>query len=157
MRKPRRCAFEERIHRRHVRCREGERGGHAVAQQFVEEYIGHFVRMRGIGKLRFRREGVVLQPGQEPGRWRADDVRLREVDVHVDEARRKDAPRPMRHIGIGMARRHGGMAAGIEHALAAGAVGGDDQQAVFIENRLAGVVESQEGGAVGFFHRCCGG
>ena len=41
--------------------------------------------------------------------------------------------------------------------LAAGVVGGDDQQAVFIENGQAGVVESQEGGAVGFFHRGCGG
>ena len=47
--------------------------------------------------------------------------------------------------------------AGIEYALAAGIVGADDQQAVFIENRQAGVVESQERGAVGFFHRCCGG
>jgi hypothetical protein len=49
------------------------------------------------------------------------------------------------------------MAAGVEHALAAGAVGGDDQQAVFIENGQSRIVESQEGGAVGFFHRCCGG
>jgi hypothetical protein len=49
------------------------------------------------------------------------------------------------------------MAAGIEHALATGAVGGHDQQAVFIENGLAGGIESQEGGAVGFFHRGCGG
>jgi hypothetical protein len=56
-----------------------------------------------------------------------------------------------------MARRHGGVAAGIDDALAAGAVGGDDQQAVFIEKGQAGVVESQEGGAVGFFHRGCGG
>ncbi|BEP60632.1 hypothetical protein GmRootV213_11860 [Variovorax sp. V213] len=63
----------------------------------------------------------------------------------------------MRDIGLGVARRHGGMAAGIEHALAAGTVGGYDQEAVCIENRQAGIVESQEGGAVGFFHRCCGG
>ena len=60
-------------------------------------------------------------------------------------------------VGVRVARRDGGMAARIEHALAAGAVGGDDQQAVFIENRLAVGVESQEGGAVGFFHRGCGG
>jgi hypothetical protein len=66
-------------------------------------------------------------------------------------------PGQVGHGSIGMARRHGGMAAGVEHALAAGAVGGNDQQAVFIENGQAGVVESQEGGAVGFFHRGCGG
>ncbi|MCY1374937.1 hypothetical protein D9M69_623120 [compost metagenome] len=98
--------------------------------------------MRGVGELAFGREGVVLEPGQQAGGGRADDVGLRVMHVHVHEARRQDAARQVGGVGAGMALRHIGMAAGVEHALAAGAVGGDDQQAVLVEDRQAGGVES---------------
>ena len=104
--------------------------------------------MRRIGKAALGREGVVLEPGQQAFRGRADDVGLREVDVHVDEARRQDAARPVRDGHARMARRDGGEGAGILHALAAVGIGADDQQAVFVEDRLAGGVESQKGGTV---------
>ena len=69
--------------------------------------------------------------------------------MHVDEARRQDAARPVRDGHAGMSRGDRGQGAGVLHPLPAGGVGADDQQAVFVEDRLAGVVESQKGGTVG--------
>lgn len=43
------------------------------------------------------------------------------------------------------------MAACVEHPLATGAVRANHQQTVFIEQGSTAFVESQEGGAVGFF------
>ena len=134
-----------------MRGREGQRGGHAVAQQLVEEHLGHLARMRRRRRSGLVREGVVLQPGQQAFGWRADDVGLREMDVHVDEARRDDAARASaRRRHPGWRARHRAEGAGVQHALAAGGVGPDHQQAVFVVERLAVGVESQKGGAVGF-------
>jgi hypothetical protein len=144
---------EEGLHRGDVRGREGQRRGHAVAQQLVEEDLGHRRRVGGLGEAALGGKGVVLQPWQQAVGRRADDVGLWEVDVHVHEARRQDAARPVRDGRIGMPRRHGDVGARVDHALAAVGIGCDDQQAVFVELGTTGVVESQEGGAVGSFHR----
>ena len=49
-----------------MRSAEGQRARHAVPQQLVQEKHREFVAMRLIGTARLVREGVVLQPGQEP-------------------------------------------------------------------------------------------
>ena len=47
--------------------------------------------VRRVGKLRFVRKRVVLQPGQQALGRRADHIQLWIVDVGVDKARRDDA------------------------------------------------------------------
>ena len=145
--------LEKSLHRSGMRCREGQCGRDAVAHQFVEKDFSHLGCMRSIGKLAFLGKGVVFKPGQQPIGRRADDVGLRKMDVHVDEPGRQDPAWPVRDSDSGMARCNAGVAARVEHPLAALRVGADHQQAVFIEQRSPGVVESKERGTVGFFHR----
>ena len=51
----------------------------------------------------------------------------------------------------GMAGRHIGVAACIQHHLPPRSIGPHDEQAVRIKNGMARRVKSQEGGTVGFF------
>jgi hypothetical protein len=123
MRSPRRWADRRRPDRGDVRGREGQRRGHAVAQQLVEEDLGHRRRVGGLGEAALGGKGVVLQPWQQAVGRRADDVGLWEVDVHVHEARRQDAARP------GASRPHRDasaprdVGARVDHALAAVGIG----------------------------------
>ena len=59
--------------------------------QLIEEDFRHPERVLAVREARFVRKGVVLQPGQQALGGRADHIRLREVHVQVDEARRHDA------------------------------------------------------------------
>ena len=138
------------IDRGWMRGTECQRRGHPVPQQLVEKEDGRFGGMCRVDKARLVRKSVVLQPGQQALRWRADHVGLRKVDVQVDEARREDAPRQMldRHARI-VGRQRGIGAHGPHHLLALG-IGPDHQQSVLFIKSGTVVGKTQDGGAEGF-------
>lgn len=61
------------------------RGG-AVAQQLVIKMRGDALGMGALDEAAFFREGIGVQPFQQIGGIGADDLHLREMQVHVDEA-----------------------------------------------------------------------
>ena len=144
--------LHQRVHRRHVRGGEGERRGHAVARQLVQEKACHLGGMLRFMEARLVREGVVLQPGQQPVGGRADHVGLRVVDVQIDEARRDDAAGPVGDglVGVGVPQRRPG--AGGDHALHALRVGGGGQQTIFFIQGRAIVGKTQKRAAVQVLH-----
>ena len=64
----------------------GKRGGGAVARQLVEEELGVARGVRGIGEFLLFDEGVFLQPFEELRAIGRDHLRLRVVDMGVDES-----------------------------------------------------------------------
>ena len=112
-----------------------------------------FLRMRVVGKARFVRKRVALQPGQQPGSRRADHVGLRKVDVQVDEARRDDAAGQVLDRHARIVGREAVVVAHRAHDLPALRVGTDQQQAVLFINGRAVVGKSQDRSAEGFHSR----
>ena len=86
--------LEDRIDRCRVHRREDHRGRRAVAQKLVEEERRDLARVRRIREAAFRRERVEVEPFEKLLAVRRDDVRLRVMDVRVDEAR-QDQPAPV--------------------------------------------------------------
>ena len=64
----------------------GKRRGGAVARQLVEEKFGVARGVRGIGEFLLFDEGVFLQPFEELRAIGGDHLRLRVVDMGVDES-----------------------------------------------------------------------
>ena len=58
----------------------------SVAQQFIEEEASHFTGMRRVAKALLGRKCVALQPLEQLLAVGSDDVRLRIMDVGIDEA-----------------------------------------------------------------------
>ena len=69
-----------RMHRR-----EHQRRGSSVAQQLVEEHLRNLRGMGGVRETRLDRKGVALQPLQQLFAVGRDHIRLRIVDMAVDE------------------------------------------------------------------------
>ena len=67
-----------------MRAAIGNRGGGAVARQFVEEEFGIAGRMRGIAEFLLLDEGVFLQPFEQLRPIGGDHLGLRIMDVRVD-------------------------------------------------------------------------
>ena len=135
-----------------MRGGKGERGGDAVALQLVEEKIGHAARIHGVGKARFVREGVLLQPGQQAVGRRSDHVKLRVVHMQVNEAGRDQLAAQVLQRQVGELADQGAVVTECQHPLNALGVGAGDQQTVALMARLVLLVKPQQGGAVGIFH-----
>ncbi|MNI33083.1 hypothetical protein D3C73_870110 [compost metagenome] len=145
--------FEERVHRLRVHAAEHQRGGGAVAQQFLDENVRDLVGVGLVGELAFAREGVGVEPVQQLLAVGADHAGLRQVDVGVDEA---GGDQRILIVGDLDIRRQGrqqfaGVAQGADLAVI------HNQQAVF--EILVGGFDAndgwvgdavQDGGAVGF-------
>ena len=106
-----------------------ERAGGAAAQQFIEEELGDVGGVFRVLEAALGRERVLLEPRQQPRRRRRDHVRLRIVDVRVDEARRDDLVAQVFDRRAGRQRRrdlsvvaHGDDAAVLERDDAVGVV-----------------------------------
>jgi len=65
--------------------REHQRRGSSVAQQLVEEHLRNLRGMGGVRETRLDRKGVALQPLQQLFAVGRDHIRLRIVDMAVDE------------------------------------------------------------------------
>ena len=78
---------EDRIDRGAVHAAHDERRRGAVAQELGDEEFGYFARVLRIGKGALGREGMALQPFEQPLAVGADDVGLHEMGVRIDEAR----------------------------------------------------------------------
>ena len=128
-----------------MRAGKRQRRRHAVAQQLGDEKFGGNRVVVRRGKAGFLRKGVSLQPRQQPLGGRANHVHLRVVDVHIDKARRDDAPRKMRHRHPGKARRQLLVRPDGQNRLPALGVGAGDQQAVGFKN---GLRRGRTGGAL---------
>ena len=79
---------------------------------------------------------------------RADDVGLREVDVHIHETRRDDAARQVRDPLAGELAVQCLPGTSGPHALAALGIGGHGEQAVFVIQGRALIVKAQQRRAV---------
>ncbi|SQA86824.1 Uncharacterised protein [Burkholderia gladioli] len=144
------AGLEEGIGRLLVHRAVDQRRGGAAGQQLVDEEARHLARMLRILEAPLGREGVGLQPGQQPRRRRRDHVSLRIVDVRVDEAGHDQLVAQRGEVGVGREapgqRRVG---AGGHHPAVL-----DDQQAVVLEHGGVGVAgrvcaKGQQPGAEG--------
>jgi hypothetical protein len=136
-----------------VHAAEDQRGGGAVAQQFLDENVRDFIGVVLVGELAFAREGVGVEPVQQLLAVGADHAGLRQVDVGVDEAGGDQRILIMGDLDIGRQGRQqfAGVAEGADLAVI------DHQQAVFeilvrgFDTHFGGVGDAvQDGGAVGF-------
>ena len=112
-----------------------ERRRRAVAQQLVEEELGHLARVTLVREGALRGEGVVLQPLEQAAPVRGDDVGLDEVDVGVDEARQDQLARVVEHGQV--ARRVAQQRARVAELANIAAI--DDQEAVLVVLVRAGI------------------
>ncbi|MDT4861111.1 hypothetical protein FQZ97_957020 [compost metagenome] len=142
--------FKRRVHRSRMRGGKGQRGGHAMATQFIEEEAGHLPRMIGVLEPRLVRKGVVLQPGQQTRCRRTDHIRLRIVDVHVHKTRRNDLAAQVFHGHTGEAVDQRGVVTHGTHDRLTLGVRPHDQQAIGLEHGRLVVGKTQEGRSVGF-------
>ncbi len=78
--------LEQRFHRLPVHAAEDQRGGGAVAQQFLQEDLGDLVGMGLVTELALGGEGIGVQPVQQLFAVGGDHPGLREMDVGIDEA-----------------------------------------------------------------------
>ncbi len=78
--------LEQRFHRLPVHAAEDQRGGGAVAQQFLQEDLGDLVGMGLVAELALGGEGIGVQPVQQLFAVGGDHPGLREMDVGIDEA-----------------------------------------------------------------------
>ncbi len=132
---------------------EHQRGGGAVAQQFLDENVGDFVGVGFVAELAFAREGVGVEPVQQLFAVGTDHAGLRQVDVGVDEARGDQRVLIVRDFDV---RRQGRQQfAGVAEGADLAAI--DHQQAVLeifvggFDPDFGGVGDAvQDGGAVGF-------
>lgn len=145
--------FEQGVDRFRVHATEYQRGGGAVAQQFLEEDFRHLVGVRFVGELLFAGEGVGVQPVQQLLAVRADHAGLREMDVGVDKTRGDQRVLVVLHRDACVQGRQqfAGVANGADAAIV------DHQQAVFeilmgsLQAHLGRVGDAvQDGGTVGF-------
>ena len=70
-------------------------------QELVEERAGDARGMGRVGELRLLREGVGVQPVEQLRAPGGDDLRLRHVDVGVDEPRHQQVRPVVDHLGAG--------------------------------------------------------
>ncbi len=102
MRRFRRCGFgEKRLRRRLVNGTIGNRRGGSVAQQIVEEVRRHALAVCRIGKFLFFDKGVGIQPVEQLGAERPDDLALRKMQVRVDETRQDQMGPVIDDLSIG--------------------------------------------------------
>jgi len=80
--------LEQRLHGLRVHGAIDAGAGGALSRQLVEEEGGRLGAAHRVGITRLGREGVALQPVEQPRRRRGDYIDLRQVEVGVDEARR---------------------------------------------------------------------
>jgi len=80
--------LEQYVDRLRMNRAVNRRGGHAVAEALREKDSRDFARMPAVAKALLGDEGISLEPVEELRSAGADDRRLREVDVAVDESRR---------------------------------------------------------------------
>ncbi|VVO89709.1 hypothetical protein PS732_05318 [Pseudomonas fluorescens] len=132
---------------------EHQRRGGAVAQQFLDENISHFIGVRLVAELTFAREGVSVEPVEQLFAVGADHAGLWQVDVGVDKARSDQGILIMVDFDVCRQRRQ--QVAGVADGADLAAI--DHQQAVleiFVGGfdadfgRVGNAV--QDGGAVGF-------
>ncbi len=121
------AGIEEGVHRFLVHTAEHQRGGGAVAQQFLEKHLGDFAGVRGVAEGALGGEGVGIEPVQQLLAVGSDHAGLRIVDMGVDETGRDQRVRVLDHLGVG---RQAGQQLGRGADLRDLAVL-DDQQAVF--------------------------
>lgn len=62
----------------------------AVAQKLIVKMCGDALGMRAFDETAFFRESIGIQPFQKVGGIGADDLHLREMQVHVDQARHNE-------------------------------------------------------------------
>ncbi|MCY1290582.1 hypothetical protein D9M70_397360 [compost metagenome] len=131
---------------------EHQRGGGAVAQQFLEEDAGDVGGMGLVGELLFGGEGIGVQPVQQLLAIGGDHAGLREVDMGIDEAGRDQGIAVFAHLDPGgQAGQQGlGFAQGLDVAVF------HHHQTVFeiliglLDTHQGGVGDAvQDGGAVG--------
>ncbi|RMU55545.1 hypothetical protein ALP26_05387 [Pseudomonas savastanoi pv. glycinea] len=79
--------IEKRLDRFFMHAAEHQRCGRTVAQQFLDEDVGHLRRMLGVGELAFAGEGVGVEPVEQLFAVGTDHAGLWQVDMGVDEAR----------------------------------------------------------------------
>src|SRR5258706_11873909 len=77
---------EKRIDRFRVHCAEDQGGGGTVAGQLIEKELRDLGSVLRIAEAAFFDKRVILQPVEQGASARANDIRLRVVDVSVDES-----------------------------------------------------------------------
>ena len=82
--------FEERVDGVRVHRAETRDGRGAIAQALVQENFRDGACVRAIGELLLGDECVLLEPVEQLFAVCADDLRLRVVDVAIDESRQHE-------------------------------------------------------------------
>ena len=79
---------------------ENQGAGGSVRQQLVQEEGGGRIGMSAVNEGLLRREGMVLQPVEEPGAPGGHHIGLGEMNVSVDKAWRDQVTGEMRNRRI---------------------------------------------------------
>jgi hypothetical protein len=128
------CFRKEGISRLLVNRAVDERRRRAAREQLVDEKARRVLRDGGIAEAALGRERVRVEPRQQPRRRRRDHVRLREVDVRIDETGDDQLVAHLDHLRSGRElRRNARMRARRDDMSVF-----DDQKPVFVEDGRVG-------------------